>query len=139
MKLTGKDVAKAAITMAMSSSIEEEKILKENYREDEILTCAVNIGGNVINSIPKILESTLVAAKRNNLVGEKHVYDGAILGATREALGVIVEKASGFNAGGKVGVARYQEHIVVCIFLSIGLLHLDEVVIGLGHRVIPTN
>lgn len=139
MKLTGKEVAKAAITMAMSADIEEEKILKEDYKTKGIKTCAVNIGGNVINSIPKVLESTLVSAKRNNLVEDKHVYDGAILGATREALGVIVEKASGFNAGGKVGVARCGEHIVVCIFLSIGLLHLDEVVIGLGHRVIPVN
>ncbi|NLZ35178.1 MAG: hut operon positive regulator HutP, partial [Clostridiales bacterium] len=25
----------------------------------------------------------------------------------------------------------------VCIFLSVGLLHLNEVVIGLGHRAIP--
>ncbi|MEL5900420.1 hut operon positive regulator HutP, partial [Clostridium sporogenes] len=25
----------------------------------------------------------------------------------------------------------------VCIFMSIGLLHLNEVVIGLGHRSIP--
>ncbi|NFE50896.1 hut operon positive regulator HutP, partial [Clostridium botulinum] len=27
--------------------------------------------------------------------------------------------------------------ISVCIFMSIGLLHLNEVVIGLGHRSIP--
>ena len=46
-------------------------------------------------------------------------------------------KANGLNVGGKIGIARQGEHISVCIFLSIGLLHLNEVVIGLGHRAIP--
>ncbi|MDR1028080.1 MAG: hut operon positive regulator HutP, partial [Clostridiales Family XIII bacterium] len=27
----------------------------------------------------------------------------------------------------------------VCIFMSIGLLHLNEVVIGLGHRSLPAE
>ena len=27
----------------------------------------------------------------------------------------------------------------VCIFLSVGLLHLDDVVIGLAHRSVPDN
>ena len=92
--------------------------------------------GNIINSIPKVLESTLVSA-RKKFSRRQTCLGGAILGATKARY--VVEKASGFHAGGKVGVARCGEHIVVCIFLSIGLLHLDEVVIGLGHRVIPVN
>ena len=32
-----------------------------------------------------------------------------------------------------------NEHLTVCIFLSIGLLHLDDVVIGLAHRSVPDN
>lgn len=58
-------------------------------------------------------------------------------GATREALFQIYQKANGFNVGGKIGIARCGEHLSVCIFMSIGLLHLNEVVIGLGHRSIP--
>jgi len=46
----------------------------------------------------------------------------------------VADKANGLSVGGKIGVARYGEHVSVCIFLSIGLLHLNEVVIGLGHR-----
>ena len=47
------------------------------------------------------------------------------------------ERATGQNVGGKVGIARKGEHLSVCIFLSVGLLHLDEVVIGIGHRAVP--
>ena len=46
-------------------------------------------------------------------------------------------KALGLNVGGKIGIARYQDHIGVAIFMGIGLLHLDEVAIGLGHRAVP--
>ena len=48
----------------------------------------------------------------------------------------VQNRASGQNVGGKLGIARKGEHISVCIFLNIGLLHLDEVVIGIGHRAI---
>ncbi len=134
-----KEVARAAITMALSDNIEQEKMLKESFKNSNISTCAVNIGGDIINAIPKILESSLVSAKKNRVIGESHVYDGAVLGATKEALMQILEKTSGFNAGGKIGIARSGEHISVCIFVSIGLLHLNELAIGLGHRVIPVN
>jgi len=49
----------------------------------------------------------------------------------------VAAKANGLNVGGKIGIARYGEHLSVCIFMSIGLLHLNEVVIGIGHRSIP--
>ncbi|MCW2278316.1 hypothetical protein M2243_001763 [Heliophilum fasciatum] len=46
----------------------------------------------------------------------------------------IMPKAVGLNVGGKVGVARFQDHISVAVFFGIGLLHLDEVAVGMGHR-----
>jgi hypothetical protein len=45
-------------------------------------------------------------------------------------------KALGLNVGGKIGIARYRNHVSVYIFFGIGLLHLNEVAIGLGHRVV---
>jgi hypothetical protein len=60
-----------------------------------------------------------------------------VAGATREALAQIMPKALGLNVGGKIGVARYHDHVSVAIFFGIGLLHLDEVAIGLGHRAVP--
>jgi hypothetical protein len=65
------------------------------------------------------------------------VQDGAIAGAAREAVAQIAEKAIGLNGGGKIAITRYGEHLSVCVFMSIGLLHLNDVVIGLGHRSVP--
>ena len=45
----------------------------------------------------------------------------------------------GLNIGGKIAIARCGEHISVAIFFGIGLLHLNEMAIGLGHRVIYSN
>ena len=121
------EVAKIATQMAISTREEEEK-LKEKYKRLGTLVTAVNIGGNINESTTKILERTIVAAKR---------HEGGVIGATRDALMQVKERASGQNVGGKVGIARRGQHLSVCIFLSVGLLHLDEVVIGIGHRAIP--
>ncbi len=138
MDYKSKDIARAAITLAMSTR-EEETVLKENYKKNGIRTAAVDIGGDIIQSISKILERTMVATKRNGLVKDSHVYDGAVTGATREAIAQVMDKAAGFNVGGKIGIARCREHLSVCIFLTIGMFHLDDVVIGLGHRAIPID
>lgn len=133
---TSTQVAKLATRMAISSR-DEEDILKDTYSKLGAKVTAVNIGGNITESIHKILESALVASKRNGLIREEHLHEGAVIGATRDALMQVCNRANGQNVGGKIGVARMGEHISVCIFLSIGLLHLDEVVIGIGHRSLP--
>lgn len=129
------DIAKASIKIAVSSR-EEEKILIDEYRNNNILAVGVDIGGNLNSSITKIIERALVASKRTGIIKDSHAHDGAVIGATREAIMQVSEKANGLNVGGKIGIARYGEHISVCIFLSIGLLHLNDVVIGIGHRTI---
>lgn len=129
-------VAKIATKMAICDRYEEEN-LKKLYSEKGIIVTAVNIGGNINSSIPKILESALVASKRNGLIRDEHLHEGAVIGATRDAIIQISNRASGLSVGGKIGIARGGEHISVCIFLNIGLLHLDEVVIGIGHRALP--
>lgn len=129
-------IAKIATKMAICNRNEEED-LKKHYDEQGIKVTAVNIGGNINSSISKILESALVAAKRNQLIREEHLHEGAVIGATRDAIIQISNRANGQNVGGKIGIARGGEHISVCIFLNIGLLHLDEVAIGIGHRALP--
>lgn len=136
MKFNSIDVAKAAIKLATSDRIEEKR-LEEEFKNKGILTAAVDIGGNLNESIPKIMERALVASKRTGIIKDLHVHDGAVVGAAREAIMQVAVKANGLNAGGKIGIARGGEHISVCIFMSIGLLHLNEVVIGLGHRSLP--
>lgn len=128
------EVAKFATRMAISDR-EEEEALKKEFGELGVKVTAVNIGGNITATVPKILERALVASKRNGLIREEHLHEGAVVGATRDALMQVEGRANGQNVGGKIGIAKKGEHLSVCIFLSIGLLHLDEVVIGIGHRV----
>jgi hypothetical protein len=131
-------VAKAAIEMAISSR-EEEKKLENRFAERDILTVGVDVGGNLNSSIQKILERALVAAKRSGIVKDCHVQEGALLGAAREAIIQISARANGLNVGGKIGIARSGEHLSVAIFMSIGVLHLNDLVIGIGHRSIPNE
>ena len=127
------DVAKCSVQMAISTR-EQEVILIKDLKEEGVIAAAVDIGGNLISSVPKIIERALVATKRSGIIEDCHLHDGAVAGATREAIMQVSAKANGLSVGGKIGIARSGEHISVCIFLSIGLLHLNEVVIGLGHR-----
>ena len=136
--LGSRDVARAAIKMAITESREQEKNLEARFLKDGIKTAAVDHGGDFIASVNKIIERAVVAAKREGVIREIHADEGAIAGATREALTQIMHKALGLNVGGKIGIARYQDHISVAVFFSVGLLHMDEVAIGMGHRAVSS-
>ena len=77
----------------------------------------------------------MVAAKREGLIQESNVEEGAVVGAAKEAVSQIVTHAIGLNVGGKLAIARYGDHVSVALFFGVGILHLNEMVVGLGHRV----
>jgi len=123
--------------MPLSASRQEETRLKKELLENwEVKAVAVDYGGEFISSVGKIVERAVVAAKREGVIKDAHADEGAVAGAAREAIAQIMPKALGLNVGGKIGVARHKDHVSVAIFLGIGLLHLDEVAIGLGHRAV---
>ena len=137
MEVGSKIVAASAIRMALTLSRQEEVQLKKSLLEEfAVKAVAVDYGGEFINSVAKIIERAVVAAKREGVIKDSHPDEGAVAGAAREALAQIMPKALGLNVGGKIGVARHGDHISVAIFFGIGLLHLDEVAIGLGHRAV---
>jgi hypothetical protein len=133
---TSREICRAAVLLSLSRSRDEERELKDKYREQDIHTAAVDYGGEFIASVMKIIERAVVAAKREGIIGDHHNEEGAVAGATREAISQITLKAIGLNIGGKIGIARCGDHLAVCIFAGIGLLHLNENAIGLGHRAI---
>ena len=134
--LGSRRTAAVAIKMALTDSREEEKSLQKHYTQEGIKTAAVDYGGEFITSVKKIVERAVVAAKREGVIKDVHSEEGAVAGATREALSQIMPKAVGLNVGGKIGIAHQKDHITVAVFFGIGLLHLDEVSIGLGHRAV---
>jgi len=131
-----RDIASAAIRMALTQDRLEEKQLQAEYARKGIFTAAADYGGEVISSVMKIIERAVVSSKREGVINDSHAEEGAVAGAAREAISQIMPKAVGLNVGGKIGIARYKDHVSVAIFFGIGLLHLNEVSIGLGHRVI---
>lgn len=132
-----KIVARAAVKMAVSETREVERELKKAYAKQGVKTAAVDIGGDFFKSMNKMIEQSIVAAKREGLIEEdSHHGDGCVAGAVHDALSQVAAKASGMSVGGKVGLARIEDHISVAIFFSIGLLYLDDVALGLAHRTI---
>lgn len=131
-----KDIAKAAIKMAISESRDAEKELRDDFYKKGIYTCAADYGGEFLSSVTKIVERAVVSAKREGVIGDSHLEQGAVAGAAHEALSQISGKAIGLSVGGKIGIARYKDHISVAVFFAVGLLNLDEVAMGIGHRAI---
>ena len=122
-----RDVARAAIELSMTQSRDEEQRWRQTLREQGVIGAAADFGGDFLTGIVRIVERAVVAAKREQ---------GGVAGAAREALNQVTPKALGMSVGGKIGIARSGEHVAVAVFFNIGLGHLDEVCIGLGHRAI---
>ncbi len=131
-----KITASSAIRIALTMTREEEAELKTKLLEQNIRSAAADFGGEFISSVSKIIERCIVAAQREGIITSTHLEEGALAGAAREAISQITSKAIGLNVGGKIGIARFNDHISVCMFFGIGLLHLNEIAVGLGHRAI---
>lgn len=128
------EVGRYALRMALTASREEENRLKEKLEARGIRATAVDFGGEFPQSVAKIIERAVVAAQRQHLVNESHVGAGSVAGAAHDALTQVKLKAIGFNVGGKIGLARMGEHICVGIYMGVGLLNLNEMCVGVGHR-----
>lgn len=129
-----KIAATAAIRMAITQSREEEHLVIDDLSTQGILATAVDFGGEYIASISRLIERAVVAARREGLIGSTYTEEGAVAGAAHEAIAQLVSKATGLNIGGKISIVRLNNNVSVCTYFGIGLLHLDEVAIGLGHR-----
>lgn len=134
IKDIAKDVARAGIKMAMTETREEEENLKISLKKEGINSVAVDIGGNLMELIPIIIERAVVASKRSGITKDCFSHDGSVAGATKEAINQVYSKAAGFNIGGKISITRCKAHLTVVIFINVGMLHLNEIVVGLGHR-----
>ena len=133
---TSKRVAQAALRMSISENREEERELKHYYAALDLYVAAMDFGGEAISTVPKIIERAVVGAKREGVIRDNHAEEGAVAGATHEVLRQVLPQVAGLNFGGKIGVARQGEHLCVSVFFGIGMIHLDDVSIGLAHRAV---
>lgn len=131
-----REVARAALTLAMTADRDEENGMKLALGEKGIRGVASDYGGDFVSSVSRIIERAVVAAKREGVIGETHQEEGAVAGAARDAVAQMTQKALGLSVGGKIGVARAGGHVAVALFFTVGLVHLNEVCVGLGHRAV---
>ena len=129
--------ARAAILICLTRSREEERALKAQLAEEDVRAAAVDYSGEFIPSIMKIVERAVVAAKREGVISASAYHEeGSVAGAAHEALIQVSTKATGLNVGGKIGIARSGNNVSVAVFFGIGLLHLNEMAVSVGHRAI---
>ncbi len=133
------DVGRYALRLAVTATRAEENELRAELAEQGVRTAAVDFGGFFMEILPKLIENAVVAAQRQGLVPNTHVGEGAVIGAVQTALEAIKMKAMGQNIGGKIGIARRGEHLVVAIYGTVGVIHFNEVVSGMGHRAIEMD
>ena len=131
-----RDVARAAISLAMTTSREDEMAQKQRLSIQGIRSAASDFGGDYVSSVMKMIERAVVIAKREGVISEKDHEEGAVAGAAHDAVAQITGKAMGLNVGGKIGVARAEGHVAVAVFFTVGLVHLNEVCVGMGHRAV---
>lgn len=139
MEQTSLTVGRAALRLALSETRMDEQILRKELETAEIRSVAVDFGGQFIPSIPKIIEHAVIAAQRQGVVATNHIGEGAVIGATQEALEQLKRKATGLNVGGKIGIARCREHLSVAIYMGVGILHLNEIAVAMAHRSMPAQ
>lgn len=131
-----RDVAVAAVKMAVTESRTEEGKVSAEYEKENIKTVAIDFGGEFSCAVQKIIERAVVGARRAGVIGDSHAEEGAVAGAAHEAVSQIYSKAIGLNLGGKIGIARSENHIAICVFFAVGILNLNDVAMGLSHRAI---
>lgn len=122
--------------MAMTETHPEEQEQKRLFAAENVRATAVDFGGDFVSSVRRIVERAVVAAKREGVIAAVHSEEGAVAGATHEALLQMGRKAIGLSVGGKIGIARKDDHVAVAVFFGVGLGHLDEVAVGLAHRAV---
>lgn len=133
---TSVDTGRMALELILTQTREDEHNLIKSFEKTGVYSVAVDFGGEFVKTIPKILESAVVASKRKRVIEDNYVEEGAVLGATRSALEQIKIKGIGWNVGGKIGIVRNGENICVAIYMQIGIINLDEMAVGLSHRAI---
>ena len=136
MNVDSHDVARAARTLAMTGSREDESAQKIRLAQLGVQCAASDFGGDFVASVMKIIERAVVIAKREGLIGEAFHEEGAVAGAAHDAVTQVSNKALGLNVGGKIGVARAGDHVAVALFFTAGRVHLNVACVGLGHRAV---
>ena len=72
-----KDISARQSKWRFRTGARRKKKLQDGYRKIGIYTAAADYGGDFINSVTKIVERAVVSAKREGVIGDSHLEQGA--------------------------------------------------------------
>jgi hypothetical protein len=135
-----KDVARAAILMALTGEREEENRLQEELATRNVRAAAADYGGEFLPAIQRIVERAVVAAKREGVI--KPIHADLCLSALDQlindnhAVGHIAFAC--LYIAGKQGGAQqaFAEAVLLCFKDQVGVLADPQLQIGVGHLII---
>ena len=83
-----RDVARAAIELSMTQSRDEEQRWRQTLRQQGVIGAAADFGGDFLTGIVRIVERAVVAAKREQVIGDSHLEEGGgLLPASQQRSG----------------------------------------------------
>ena len=114
------DVARAAIQVALTSTRQSEENMIAKLGERGLRAAAVDIGGNISETVHVVIERAIIASRKCHITEENHIHDGAIAGAAKDAIMQISARVNGLNGGGKIGICRGGVNSVTMFFSQSG-------------------
>lgn len=130
-------VARAAIQLAMTATREEETELKASLTEKDIVGAASDFGGTFVDSMMKMIERAVVAAKREGVISDTHREEGSSCWGQRTTrCAKSARKRWAFPSAAKSAspapVSMWRSRCSLPWAWCIS----TEVVVGMGHRAI---
>ena len=71
-------VAAAALRMVSSEDRAEEALIKEFLLKNDIKAAAIDFGGDFIASVNKVIERSILLAKREEIISDTHSEEGGV-------------------------------------------------------------
>lgn len=133
------DPLRSAILLAMTETMEAERLMKE-YCSSNGQKCAVTmLGGNSAAVRDKIVGAVIGACLNNGLIEKSTENIHPVIHALHEAArGAKLDAALSQNFHLKIAIVRQNKHIAVTLFGRMGFSELsDHLTIGSGIHVIP--
>ena len=112
---------RAAILLAMTETIEEEKDLIAFFRQHNCYCVATMLSGNDKDTLRKITGNIVGAGLNAGIIERKHAHIHPLGHAIEEAVdGTRLDSSVGQNCRFKIGIARKGNAIAVAIYGDLG-------------------
>ena len=129
---------RAAICVAMTESIEEEKEVIALFREYGCLCAATMLSGSDKDTLRKITGNVVGACLNAGLIERKHAHIHPLGHTVEEAVdGTRLDSSVGQNSRLKIGIARKDNMIAVAIYGDMGFHECSShKTIGCGYQIL---